>query len=251
MDERKKVMKMLFFGYATLFVLLLTVIFLISFRRDGASSKHMQREVSVQGTATITASPDIANVSFEISAKEKTAQAAKDANDRLSSKLNEILKKYDIKESDLRMNYINIRPQYEYHDNRSEVTGYVAQKTITIKIKDIEKYDNFINDLLAIGISNINSVEFTVEDLVVVRNKARTKALEVAREKAELYAGIFGKKIVDVVDISENDSSVRYNNVANYRGMAKSSGMSDESALKEERGSISVDATLFAVFVME
>jgi len=251
MDERKKVMKMLFFGYATLFILLLTVIFLISFKKDGMKGVHAQREVSVQGTATITASPDVANVSFDLTAKEKTPQDAKKANDELSIKLNDILNKYNIKEAGLKMNYINIRPQYEYHNSRSEVIGYVAQKTITIKIKDIEKYDSFINDILAIGISNVNSVEFTVEDLVAVRNKARTKALEAAREKAELYAGTFGKKIVDVIDISENDTSVRYNNLANYRGLAKSSVLSDGEQLKEERGSISVDATLFAVFVME
>lgn len=255
MDPRKTVIKILCIGYATLFVLLLFIIYLLSFGKE--QKLTAEGEVSVEGFATITVSPDVANVSFELSSKEKTASEAKDANDAKQIKMGDVLKKYNIQEKDLKMNYINIRPYYEHNNGRSEIVGYIAQKTITIKIREIEKYNAFIDDLLKIGISNVNSVEFTLEEVNSTKNQAREKALEVAREKAELYASTLGKKIVDVVQISEMDSGVKYNRVANYReARMKSSGramtMEDADAnVEEERGSIAVNASLFVVFLMK
>ena len=258
MDERKKVLKVLFIGYVTVFLMLLFIMYLIVFRSgdgDGINDGH----ISVSGSATINVSPDIANVSFEISTKEKTAQAAKEANDAMLKNLNEVLKRYEIKETELSMNYINIRPYYEYRGNSNQLAGYVAQKTITIKIKEIEKYNSFVDDLLKIGISEINSVDFAVEDIKTARNQARIKAVESAREKAELFASSISKQIVDVIEISESDISVRYsqaNYKSNYRGMLHTA-MKDSDAvtggdgIEEERGNIAVSASVSVVFVMK
>ncbi len=258
MDERKKVLKVLFIGYVTVFLMLLFIMYLIVFRGgngDGTNDGH----ISVSGSATINVSPDIANVSFGLSTKEKTAQAAKEANDAMLKNLNEVLKRYEIKETELSMNYINIRPYYEYRGNSNQLAGYVAQKTITIKIKEIEKYNSFVDDLLKIGISEINSVDFAVEDIKTARNQARIKAVESAREKAELFASSISKQIVDVIEISESDISVRYsqaNYKSNYRGMLHTA-MKDSDAvtggdgIEEERGNIAVSASVSVVFVMK
>ena len=258
MDERKKVLKVLFIGYVTVFLMLLFIMYLIVFRSgdgDGINDGH----ISVSGSATINVSPDIANVSFGLSTKEKTAQAAKEANDAMLKNLNEVLKRYEIKETELSMNYINIRPYYEYRGNSNQLAGYVAQKTITIKIKEIEKYNSFVDDLLKIGISEINSVDFAVEDIKTARNQARIKAVESAREKAELFASSISKQIVDVIEISESDISVRYsqaNYKSNYRGMLHTA-MKDSDAvtggdgIEEERGNIAVSASVSVVFVMK
>lgn len=256
MDPRKTVIKILLAGYSVLFVLLLFIVYLLT---TGRSARTMETgEVSVEGFATITVQPDVANVSFEVTAKEKTAKKAKEANDDLQMKMADVLKKYEVSEKDLKMNYINIRPYYEHSNGRSEIAGYVAQKTITIKVKQIEQYNAFIDDILKVGISNINSVEFALDDVNIAKNQAREKALEAAREKAELYAGTLGKKIVDVLQISEQDTAVRYSGAANYRSnkLMKSAGremmMQEDAAadLEEERGSIAVNASLFVVFLM-
>ena len=256
MDERKKVLKVLFIGYVTVFLMLLFIMYLIV-SKSGSSADV--GHVSISGSATVNVAPDIANVSFGLSTKEKTAQAAKEANDAMLKSLNEVLKKYEIKESELSMNYINIRPYYEYRSNNNEIVGYVAQKTITIKIREIEKYNNFIDDLLKIGISDINSVDFAVENIKNVRNQARIKAMENAREKAELFASSISKKIVDVIEISESDVSVRYSQ-ANYKSNYSSVAMLQNSmmdaneaggAVQEERGNIAVSASVSVVFVME
>lgn len=257
MDERKKVLRMLFFGYVSIFVLLLFIIYLVGFRKPkgGEGTHSLFTQVSVQGTATITAVPDIANISFELSTKEVTAQKAKEANDAMLLKLNDVLAKYDIKEKELKMNYINIYPYYDNVAGRSTIVGYMARKTITVKIKEIEKYSSFIDDILKIGINSVHSVEFSLDDTKVAKNNARKKALEAAREKAELYASEVGKKIVNVVEISEDLSSMRYNPVANYRSNLKSAGrgMKEdmEDSFQEERGSISVEASISVIFAME
>jgi len=257
MDERKKVLRMLFFGYVSIFVLLLFIIYLVGFRRTKGSeaTPSFFGQVSVQGMATITAIPDVANISFEISTKEATPQKAKEANDATYFKLNDVLAKYDIKEKELKMNYININPYYDYVGGKSTIAGYQARKTITVKIKEIEKYGSFIDDVLKIGINSIHSVEFSLDDTKEAKNNARKKALEAAREKAELYASEVGKKIVDVVEISEEFSNMRYNPVANFRNNLKSSGRGGDetmdASLQEERGSISVEASISAVFAME
>ncbi len=259
MDERKKVMKMLFMGYLTLFIMLLFIIFLIS--KKDVKKGNIEKTVVVTGNATINVAPDIANVSFELFAREKTAKKAKDANDEMLKNLNTVLKKYNIKKDELNINHMNIRPYYEYHNNSSELVAYSAEKTITVKMKDITKYNDFIDDLLKVGISNIHSVDFALEDLKAIKDKARVKAIESAKEKAELLATTFSKKIIDVLEISEPDSSVRYfqSNYAqgNYSGRLLSQQsmleekMASDGALEEERGSIKVGASLSVVFLIE
>lgn len=255
MDERKKVLKVLFIGYVTVFLMLLFIMYLLV-SKDGSAENA--GHISVSGSATVNVAPDTANVSFELSTKKKTAQEAKDANDAMLKKVNEVLKKYEIKENELNMNYINIRPYYEYRGNSNELAGYVAQKNITIKIKEIEKYNNFIDDLLKVGISNINSVDFAVEDIKSVRNQARVKALENAKEKAELFASSVSKKVVDVIEISESDVSVRYsqaNYKSNYSGALRNSMLTksadEKESINEERGNIAVSTSVSVVFVME
>lgn len=250
MDERKKVLKMLFIGYLTVFLMLLFIMYLIVFQNGRIVDA---RHVSVSGLATINVIPDVANVSFDLLTKEKTAQEAKEANDAMLKKLNEVLKKYEIKETELKMNYINIHPYYQYKANLRELAGYEAQKTITIKIKEIDKYSSFIDDLLRIGISNINGVDFAIEDIKTVRNQARVKALEIAREKAELFASSVSKKIVDVIEVSESDSGFHHNAQANYRGMLKQAMVNgtNEVGVEEERGNIAVSASVSVVFIME
>ncbi len=255
MDERKKVMRMLFAGYLTLFIMLLFLIYLVAFHKKGNA---MLSQISVEGSATITVAPDVANVSFDLSTKERTPAAAKEANDAMLSRLNEILKKYDIQQKELKMNYINIRPYYEYNGNRSDIAGYTAQKMITVKIKKIEEYNSFIDDLLKIGVSNVNSVEFSIEDVKSAKDEAREKALQAAREKAELYSKLAGKTIVDVLEISEHEASMRYNGLSNYRsnimtkqGMASSAEDAGGESMQEEMGSISVNASIVVAFSMK
>ena len=251
MDERKKVLKVLFIGYVTVFLMLLFIMYLLV-SKDGSAENV--GHISVSGSATVNVAPDTANVSFGLSTKAKTAQAAKEANDAMLKNLNEVLKKYEIKENELSMNYINIRPYYEYRGNSNELVGYVAQKTITIKIREIEKYNSFVDDLLKIGISDINSVDFAVEDIKAVRNQARVKAVENAREKAELFASSVSKKVVDVIEISESDVSVRYSQ-ANYSGALRNSMLTksadEKESINEERGNIAVSTSVSVVFVME
>ena len=67
MDERKKVMKMLFMGYLTLFIMLLFIIFLIS--KKDVKKGNIEKTVVVTGNATINVAPDIAHVSFELFAR--------------------------------------------------------------------------------------------------------------------------------------------------------------------------------------
>ena len=88
-----------------------------------------------------------------------------------------------------------------------------------------------------------------------MRDQARVKAVESAKEKAELFASSISKKIIDVIEISENDVSVRYSQ-SNYRGKLKNSmvdsvGATDGAGIEEKRGNIAVSASVSVLFVME
>ncbi len=179
--------------------------------------------ITVNGSGYAYANPNIAMFTFTVSEKAKTVELAQDT---ASKHINTVIK--SLEDSGIEKKYIkttsyNISPNYEYTQNpcvsgmcpvgKSELTGYDVSQNIEVKVKDISKVGKLFTDIGSLGVTNVSSLSFTVEDMTAVKSEARKIAIEEAEKKAEELAKSLGVSLVRVTgfyDSSDYGSPMVY-----------------------------------------
>ena len=167
-----------------------------------------QEGIWVGGTGEETATPDIANLSLGISAQAATvaeaqAQAA-GAMDRVMSALtdNSVAKK------DIQTQHFSIYQVTRWDDEKDQeiIIGYRVTNMVTAKIRDIDKTGTIIDAVAEAGgdFTRIDSISFSIDDPSAYYEKAREKAIDDAKTKAEQLADLAGVKLGKPTYISES-----------------------------------------------
>ena len=88
--------------------------------------------------------PDEVIISLGVVTLNKDITLAKSQNDDILKKIIKIINDFNILEKDVHIDYLNIFPQYEYSYNKKNFNGYQVTKKVSIKLKDIKKYESLI-----------------------------------------------------------------------------------------------------------
>jgi len=181
--------------------------------------------ITISGEGKVTAIPDVAQISLGIQTEKKqVADAQKENTEKMNNLIKE-LKGMDIEAKDIKTSNYNIYPRYDWSSNRQTLIGYQVTQTVLVKIRDLEKVGLVIETAGRIGVNQISSLSFTIDEPEKLRQEAREKALSNAREKAEALAKVAEVKLGKLVSFNESGGSVDY---PVYREYAKV--MEDSSA---------------------
>jgi len=188
--------------------------------------------VSAQGSSTIEAKPDKLSVNFNIEAKGKTAQEAKDAHDKILNSLTAKILLLDVEKKDIQTVNFNLYPDYEWLNGGNKLKGYVARQDITIDVKDFNQVAEIIGSGIDAGsfVSYIN-FELSEEKQNDYKVQALQKAGEDAKRKAEATASGLGKKIGRLVSVqSEEFNYLPYRYFDSGGAMAETANAQAKSA---------------------
>ncbi len=163
--------------------------------------------ISVTGEATVSATPDLAQIDVGVTSEAKTARDASEANNAAMGKVLMALKGAGIDEKDYQTSRLSLQPQigsnYRTSDRPSGIFGFRASNRVTVKVRDVSKVAGLIDLLVGAGANEIGGVHFTVTQASKVLDEARDKAIADARRKAEIYAKAAGVTLGDPISISE------------------------------------------------
>ena len=171
-----------------------------------------QNTVAVSATGEVYAKPDLGVISFSVVTEKKTVEEALQEN---TDKMNEVisrLKEQGIEEKDLKTTRFNIYPRYDYIEGgfpvsgRRILAGYEVTQQVETKIRDLEKTGDIIQTATEAGANQVGQLLFTVDNEEEFENEARKKAIDKAKEKAELLASQLGVDLVRIKSFSENVS---------------------------------------------
>jgi uncharacterized protein len=171
-----------------------------------ATAQNLPPAVSVNGEATVSVAPDLAQVEGGVASEGKTAREASDANNAAMGKVLQALKGAGIDEKDYQTSRLSLQPVYApatSNRNTPQITGYRASNHVTIKVRDITKVANVIDALVGAGANEIGGINFVVSQASKALDDARAKAVADARRKAEIYAKAAGVTLGDTLSISE------------------------------------------------
>ncbi|HDT14813.1 MAG TPA: DUF541 domain-containing protein [Firmicutes bacterium] len=213
------------------------------------ASQEQRSIVSVTGKSEIRVVPDEVVISVTVQTDDKNLQEAKRKNDRLASNLISAVNKLGVEKKDIQTGYIQIEPRYEKRYEQEGFAGYFVKNTVTIKIRDINKFEVILSEAVTNNIDRVNGIVFGTSKKEELEKKARLDAVKDAKIKAVDMASEIGQSAGRAVSIREN--RVFYQS-ADYRPagvmrMAETAG----SASAFEPGEIIISAEIHAEFILK
>lgn len=162
--------------------------------------------ISVNGEATISVPPDLAQIDGGVTTTAKTAREASEANNKTMGVVLLALKNTGIAEKDFQTSRLSLQPETSTRTSGgpTQIVGYRASNRVTVTIRDTGKLANVIDTLVSNGANDISGISFSVSNTSKLLDEARVEALADARRKAEIYARAAGVSLGAPLSISEN-----------------------------------------------
>ena len=164
------------------------------------------RTITVTGEGKINAVPDIATISFSVISQGTDPELIQTANTEKMNKAIALVKAQGVTQKDIMTSGYNLYPRYRYDRNGGQQTldGYELSQTVTVKIRDLTKISSILVGLTPLGVNNISSPQFTIDDPDQLKSQAREEAFADAYSKARSMAKQNGVRIARVVSFSES-----------------------------------------------
>jgi uncharacterized protein len=160
-------------------------------------------QVTVTGEAEILVVPDEVVITLGVESRDPDLAKATQNNDDAVQKVIAATSAQGVDSKFIQTDYINIQPRFR-NDHGSEIFDtYVVRKTIVVSLKDLEKFEAVLTKALGAGANYVHGIQFRTTDLRKHRDEARVLASKAAREKAELIAGMLGRKVGKARSIAE------------------------------------------------
>ena len=99
---------------------------------------------------------------------------------------------------------LNVEPRTPSQGGRpATINGYRVVNQVRLTVRDVKRLGDILDQAIALGANQINSIGFDVSNAEVLRDQARKQAMENARRRAELYAQAAGAQLGPVLQIAE------------------------------------------------
>lgn len=235
----------------TYFLSLLVVFILLT--SCVTSTKSEGATITVVGSASVTATPDTASFSISAETIADTAEEARNNSSRLIENAIEILKdEFAIQDSEIKTDYMNISPYYEWINGTRTLKGQEANQSLTITLKDsLDKVGRIYDRLSVLDGISISSISYLKSDVQEEMKIAREKATQNAYLKAQEFADGASLKVKGVISLSEgnvNNSAIYYTNQTMLKAESASSDYSNTTYYTSD---ITLSANVTAVFELE
>ena len=163
------------------------------------------RTISVSGEGTVDAVPDKATVRFAIATRNDDPEEARRLNAETSRETMNAVRDLGIEERKMQMQTLRLNPVNEYNQQtrRHEQIGFEAYRELVVEIEDLDSLPALIAQVIQKGANRLQGVQYGIQDRESLRNQALVKAVENAKDKANLMAATLDVEIGEVYQVSE------------------------------------------------
>jgi uncharacterized protein len=158
--------------------------------------------ITVVGSGSAKAVPDVSDWSFGVQSDAETASAALKEASQATKRIVAALRGAGIAKDDLRTEQVSLYPQMS-SDGRV-VTGYTASSSVQATVHDIGRAGSVVDAAVRAGANQVSGPALRVSDSRAQYRTAFEAALDDARSRAEAIAAKAGLKLGAPVAIVEN-----------------------------------------------
>lgn len=153
------------------------------------------------GEGTVKRAPDQAWVTVAAESRAKTPGEAQKLNaDAMAAVLGK-LKGTGIPAEAIRTTAYELRPEFDYANNKQTLRGYVAQNAVEVRVDDLPKLGTVLDAAVGGGATNVSGIRFALKDRTKAEQEALQKAVADARAQADTAAQAAGLKVDRVTKI--------------------------------------------------
>ncbi|HNP66981.1 MAG TPA: SIMPL domain-containing protein [Aequorivita sp.] len=182
--------------------------------------------IDVTGEGIVRVVPDEVTINIRVENTGENTKILKEQNDATISEVLKFLKKMDIADKDVRTEYMNLNKNY---DHNSKTYTFAANQSLSVKLRDLKKYEAVMKGLIDTGINRIDGVSFSSSKEASLKSEARKKAVENAKMKAQEYVSVLNQTVGKAVSISEFSNSGGPQPMYKMAMMDSSSGGGDQT----------------------
>lgn len=163
-----------------------------------------ERSISVSGHGEVMGQPDVARINLSVVTQDKDAGKAAAENARISTAVRDALtSKFALAKKDLETFGYSVQPQYDYKVQPPKLIGYQVSNTVRASVRDMAKVGQVVDAAIGAGANSVQGIGFEIENDAAAQNEALVKALNNAREKAELIAETLNVTIGKPISVQE------------------------------------------------
>lgn len=185
-----------------------------------SNSVSPDRSFSAVGEGKVVAVPDVAQLSFGVLTEGgKNLANLQAENTDKANRVIAFLKEKGIEEKDIKTQYYNITPRYQYYSCSpleieggiapcppSEIVGYAISQSVAVNVRELNKAGDIVAGVVDNGANTVSGPTFTVDDPTALQNQARTQAIAEAKAKAKVIAAAGGFRLGKLISINEGGS---------------------------------------------
>lgn len=158
--------------------------------------------IKVDGSAEVKVKPEWVKLRFAIQYRSKSYDKGYQEMQAQTGKLLQFSKNHQIALKDIESNEINVHREINYQTK--ELIAYNFSRPFTINLRDLSRYDRFLDGLYRFRINGRVSSVFDVNEREKIKQRALDQAIEDAKRKANNLTKKFGTMVKGVYAISES-----------------------------------------------
>lgn len=177
--------------------------------------------ISVEGSGDILATPDVATFTFSVEEERETVGAAQDVATEKGNAAIAYLQENGVEDKDIKTTNYSVQPQYDFirgecrpdgycPPGQRQLRGFEVRQTVEVKVRDTQNAGTLLSGLGEIGVSRVSGLNFTVDDDEQLKQQAREKAIEDAKEKAQKLAEDLDVTLKRIVNFRESRNVPMY-----------------------------------------
>ena len=185
------------------------------------------KRIAISASATVEVPANQIAFNININAEADTPQQAYSLHKQREQVLLNLLKKHDIQEKNIDFEPIGITRVNARHKEQKDKIR--TSQSVTLTFSDFEKYEEIQVSLIENDYNDFNG-SFMSTDMEAGKDKALKKALQTARNKAEIIAKESGLTLTDIqhINFSYHQRPPRPMDLMASYGKAESSSMVSE-----------------------
>lgn len=169
-----------------------------------SAAERPERVVVTTGEGLVKRPPDRAWVNISAESRARDPREAQRANATAMTAVLQRLKGTGLPADATRTLAYDLQPEFDYHEGRQTLRGYVARNTIEVRVDELPRLGEVLDVAVTSGATSVGGVRFDLKDRTAAEREALHLAVEDARARAETAAGGARVRVQEVVRIEEH-----------------------------------------------
>ena len=168
------------------------------------NNDSQQRSISVTGTGTAGAAPDMATIRLGVDATNKSASMAAEENSTKMNKVVSAVRDMGIPEKDIQTVDYRIFADRIYEEGKpTNAVEYRVTNQIQVTVRDLSIMGDLLGNVITADVNNLGGISFGITDPDALERDAREKAMTDAKDRAQQLADGLGVELGAPILISE------------------------------------------------